>query len=969
MINVGIRQYGIDDALPDVFSQKTFGEIKLFMTDKEYDEFKNYYIGINYAYTNPLRVIDKKEFEAYKKKYTKLNEGEEVYLLKRNVEYFKNDFTEEEIDALREKLKIPAIVYAAFNEMLAISSVGFLSDNSFLSVLFAYFNGLNPKDNPDGFNEYKENQKGWTLSEYFDELKAMSERQNPDGEGVIYGNSERGLFMQIVSGAVNGKFSPKAGEIKKEDVVKALVDEFGIDENEASSFADTVLSAFSRIAPEITDYILELGNIDYKKFEYGRAGVDTRLLQINYIVQNGIFMLLYTVGSIAAAAVIIALSARVAANVARDLRRDVFSKVQTFSNAEFDKFSTASLITRTSNDVSQLQSLFFLMIKNTFYAIFVVGGGLYYLHKTLGINERLLLLIAAMIAVISVGVAAVYALVLPKFLAGQKLLDKLNLVTRERLSGVLVIRANDNEPREEGRYEDVNQKITNVNLFINRTMALLNPFMMLFLNALGVVIIYLTVDRNYLIDGSILPGSLLAFLQYTVQIIYAFMLIAGMFVFLPRAVVAMKRIWEILAAKPEVADPENPVDIYTGEPVNAGTELNTELKTNGGKSLNFETELNKDKDKSSNTELETNGGKSAAKEKRFDIRFQNVAFKYAGSGEYALKDVSFEAKSGKTTAIVGVTGSGKTTIVNLILRFYDPTEGAVFVNGIDIRRVRQEDLRKNIGFVSQQPRLFSGTVRENLAAGKEDADIADMDRAVLIAKAEDFIGAKEPKTAERSEIIQNEKEKGRNNVEIIPNGEKTVPNENGTDKYGAFVSRAGKNMSGGQKQRLAIARAVVRRPRLYVFDDSFSALDYLTEANLRAALSRETKENNAGVIVVTQRIASVLNADKIVMVDGGKIIGQGTHKELMRDCPPYGELARSQLPEEELLPLKNETDEFKKTLKNETDEFKKRLKNETDEFKKRLKNETSEFKKTLKNETDEFKKTLKKRNGRIQKNA
>jgi ATP-binding cassette subfamily B protein len=481
------------------------------------------------------------------------------------------------------------------------------------------------------------------------------------------------------------------------------------------------------------------------------------------------------------------------------------------------------------------------MIKNIFYALFIVGGGLYYLYKTLNADASLLLMIALTIVLISVGVAAVYVLVMPKFLIGQKLLDKINLVTRERLSGVLVIRANDNEPREEEKYEDINKKITKVNLFINRTMALLSPVMMLFLNLLGIGIVYLTVKRNYLVDGSILPGSLLAFLQYTVQIIYAFTLIAGMFVFLPRAVVAMKRIWEILDAKPTVADPENPTDI---DFIKCG-------------------DAEKYEDVNSVTD----------EKNRFDIKFENVSFKYSGADAYALEDVSFELKSGMTTAIVGVTGSGKTTLVNLILRFYDPTEGTVSVNGIDIRRVRQEDLRKHIGFVSQRPTLFSGTIRENLSAGKEDADTTDMDLAVSVAKADDFINDREFKGAY---------------------------GDGGSDKYDAVISRGGRNISGGQKQRLSIARAVVRKPRLYVLDDSFSALDYLTEANLRAELTREAKENNVGVIVVSQRIASVLNADNIIALAGGKIIGQGTHKELIRSCPLYGELARSQLPEEEL---------------------------------------------------------------------
>jgi ATP-binding cassette subfamily B protein len=558
-----------------------------------------------------------------------------------------------------------------------------------------------------------------------------------------------------------------------------------------------------------------------------------------------------------------------------------------------------------------------LMLRNTFYSLFIVIGGLYYLYVTLKIDISLMLLIALIIGIIAVGVAVVYIVVMPKFSAGQKFLDKINLVTRERLSGVLVIRANNNEPREEEKYEGVNRNITKVGLFIDRTIALLNPLMLLLLNILGIIIVYTVVDRNFLVDGSILPGTLLAFLQYAIQIIFAVMIVAGLFVFLPRAVVAMRRIAEILSEKPIVADPENPLDIdldgvnlgdinsqggYSEGDMNSEkqaldrlTDMNSQNGVNSEKqALDRLTDMNPQKGyseeekkrdllvvmlsaaknmraKNTNSVESDKDGKN-----KFDIKFENVSFKYSGADAYALKDVSFEAKSGKTTAIVGVTGSGKTTLVNLILRFYDPTEGAIFVNGVDIRRVRQADLRKHIGFVSQQPTLFSGTVGENLSAGNENASAADMDHAIAVAKADDFVNGRDFK------------------------GAYSYDGGNEPDKYDAVISREGKNISGGQKQRLSIARAVVRKPRLYVLDDSFSALDYLTEANLRAELTREAKENNVGVIVISQRIASVLNADDIIALDGGRIIGRGTHSELMKTCPQYGALARSQLPEDEL---------------------------------------------------------------------
>jgi ATP-binding cassette subfamily B protein len=836
MINVGLEQNGIESSVPEVFSQETYGEISLLFPDEIWigdaengvKGVRDYYIGIKEAYAR--KQLTRKEYGAYEKKYAKLNEGEEVYLLKKNIaDFYGGDFSDEDMSRLKEELKIPVIVYAAFNGMFGASSnisvLGFLEDNTLLSSIGAMIHGYNIGS--EEYGVYIESHKDYTMRQYFEEMK---EKSVPDENGVIiYDDGDKKLVNMLLKSLINGLdtsgYGGLADGVTFEQIVEQLT-EYGYSEDEARTYAGYITGGVAAgMSREITDYIIELGNIDYLKYEYERAGLDTRRLQIEYVLKNGAFMLLYTLGSILSVAAIVFLAARVSSAVSRDIRRDVFSKVLSFSNAEFDVFSASSLITRSSNDIDQFQSLFFLLIKNAFAAFFTVTGGILYLRYLLKINPYMLLIIVAMIAVIAVIMAIVYAFVMPKFVLGQKLLDKINLVMRERLGGIFVIRANGNEPHEEARYEKVNKKITVVNLFISRVSALLIPLFMLILNVWGALGIWLAVDREFLIDGSVLPGSLLAFLQYAVQIIYAFLLFAGTFVFLPRAVVAVRRIKEVLAVKPTIADAENAVEL---DPEDAN----------------------------------------------FDLSFENVSFKYGGAPDYALKDLSFTVKSGKMTAVVGATGSGKTTLINLILRLYDPTEGVIRIGGRDIRGLKQSVLRKNIGLVSQQPVLFSGTVGENLSAGKENASEEEMERAIAVAKADDFVSEKRAESGSAEGAAAN--------------------------KFDMPVSRGGKNLSGGQKQRLSIARAVVKKPKLYLFDDSFSALDYTTEANLRAELVEETRESRAGVVIISQRIASVLNADNIIVLDGGKIVGQGTHAELLRSSPEYLAIARSQLPVDEL---------------------------------------------------------------------
>ncbi|MDR3263523.1 MAG: ABC transporter ATP-binding protein [Clostridiales bacterium] len=849
MINIGIRQNGIDDWLPDVFSQKTFGEIKVFISDADYGELQNkYYVGINAAHSGGR--ISEKEYASLKKKYTAL-EASEVYILKTSLksDYYKGDLNDADIEYLRGVLKVPVIVYAVFNEMFPVSAVQFLQNKEFLAIFWAGFAigdfvMTDPGEGYPGYQDYLDAKAVYeaarndyvmanddkSLTDFFEMLLGYS--QTPPS-GIIsvpycvnagYGERDKKAFMEFVAAIISNDT-----QHDMDDATRALLREtlqnIGYPPDSVDSIIEMAIgTSFNGVDKEITDYIFEMGNAEYKVYEYQRAGADTHTIQINYVIENGLFMLLYTLISIVSVIFIVKLAAAAAAGIARDLRRDLFNKVQSFSNAEFDKFSTASLITRTTNDVNQVYTLGFLLIKNVIYAPLVVGGGLYYVSSALGINARMLYIIFIAIGVLAVGSAALFFVVVPKFNIMQKLLDRMNLVARERLGGIFVVKANDNESYEEERYEEVNRKIAKVNLFVNRILAIIAPFMILFMNILGVVVIWYTIYRDLLITGAILPGSLLAFIQYIVQIISAFIIVALIFIFLPRAAVAMKRIAEVLAVKPSVADPEKPV------PLGAD---------------------------------------------KFDLRFENVGFKYGAEDNEVLKDISFDVKAGEVTAVVGATGSGKTTLINLLLRFYDPTEGVIYAGDTDIRLVAQEEYRKRIGYVPQQPVLFSGTIRENFLAADENASTADMDGAIEIARAEDFVNDREFKGVYDSGV--------------------TDP-----DKYDAVLSSAGKNLSGGQKQRLSIARAVVRKPDIYIFDDSFSALDYVTEASLRAELIRETKKRGTGVLIVSQRIASVLNADSIVVLGGGRVIGRGNHKQLMKDCTEYREIAASQLPKEEL---------------------------------------------------------------------
>jgi len=542
------------------------------------------------------------------------------------------------------------------------------------------------------------------------------------------------------------------------------------------------------------------------KTEYSALGMDTGKLQSNYIIHTGILMLALSLLSAACTLAVAFLSARTAAGLARDLRRYVFRKVESFSNAELDKFSTASLITRSTNDITQIQMVVIMVVRMVFYAPIMGVGGVI---RAVGKSSSMWWIIALAVVVLLGLVSIVFSLTLPKFRIIQTLIDRLNLVMRENLSGMMVIRAFNRQNFELERFDRANKDVTGTMLYVNRVMVFMMPAMMLIMNGLSLVIIW--VGAHQVAQSSMQVGDMMAFLQYAMQIVMAFLMLSFMFIILPRASVSAGRIVDVLETEPAIQDPKD--------------------------------------------------ARRFAEQFKGTIEFHNVAFRYPGAEENALHDIDFTAWPGQTTAFIGATGSGKSTLVNLIPRFYDVTGGSICVDGVDIRSVTQHDLRDKIGYVAQKGMLFSGTIESNLRYADDRASDDVLAEAADIAQAAEFISAKpEGMTAE--------------------------------------IAQGGANVSGGQKQRLSIARALVKKPPIYIFDDSFSALDFRTDAALRKALKEHT--GSSALLIVTQRVSTVKNADQIIVLDEGKIVGKGTHRELMENCPTYGEIALSQLSKEEL---------------------------------------------------------------------
>jgi ATP-binding cassette subfamily B multidrug efflux pump len=702
IVNVGIQQGGIENAVPNALRVSQMGRITIFMSaDEKAQVLKNY------------TLVDKSstDYDKYEKDYPTL-EKEPIYVLN------KIDKTEVE--------KLNPVMGKAFLTVTGVETMKSSAKDGFID-----FNGTKIPASTD-------------LYAMFARLPAVQRAKISEDSNKKFTTMGDKMIIQAASGSV--------------------------------------------------------------KAEYSALGSNTDRIQSNYIFLAGAYMLLLSLLSAAATVIVGFLAARIAAGVSRNLRKGVFSNVESFSNIEFDKFSTASLITRTTNDITQVQMLIIMGIRMIIYApILGVGGIIKVANKTTSMSWIIALAVVVLLGLI----ATVFAIALPKFKAIQKLIDKLNLVTRESLSGMMVIRAFNTEKFEEGRFDKANKDLTRTNLFVNRVMVTMMPIMMFIMNGIMVLIVWVGAHR--IADSSMQVGDMMAFMQYAMQIIMAFLMMSMMFIMVPRAQVSAQRISEVLAVDSSIIDPKNPKHF--------------DKKVSG------------------------------------TIEFKNVSFKYPGAEEDILKNITFKAEPGQTTAIIGSTGSGKTTLINLIPRFYDVTKGQILIDELDIRDLTQHELRDQIGYIPQKGSLFKGTIESNLRYADENATDEDLKIAAETAQAMEFINDS-------------------------PEG------------FGAEISQGGSNVSGGQKQRLSIARAFVKKPQIYIFDDSFSALDFKTDAALRKALKKQTSSST--VLIVAQRISTIINAEQIIVLDEGKIVGVGTHKELMGNCETYQEIALSQLSKEEL---------------------------------------------------------------------
>ncbi|MFY9427354.1 MAG: ABC transporter ATP-binding protein [Caldicoprobacterales bacterium] len=703
IVNVGIQQNGIENAVPEVIRQEQLEKIKLLLSQE----------GMNLV-NRSYKLIDRdslseKEYSKYLNKYPLLGR-ENLYVLNKPS---KKDI--KELDSVLAK---------------AILIVWGIEQGDAEQGLSKHFEGL-----PEGI-------------EPFEALKNLPNEQL--------------------------------------ETIKAKIDEqFG----------------------KMPESLITQSAINFIKMEYEIIGVNIQRNQSNYILYIGGIMLLIALLSMAASIFVGFLSARVSSALGRNLREKVFRKVISFSNVEFDDFSTASLITRSTNDIQQVQMFIVMLLRMVFYAPILGIGGVI---RALETNTSMAWIVAVGVLAVLTLVTVLFSIATPKFKEVQKLVDRVNLVMREALSGIMVIRAFNTQKLEESKFQKANKDLTKTNLFVARLMTIMMPAMMFIMN--GVMLLIIWVGAHQIDDGSIQVGDMMAFMQYAIQIIMSFLMISMVSIMLPRASVSAQRVAEVLDKDVAIKDPDKAVQ--------------------------------------------------GRKDFRGLIEFKNVSFKYPGAEEYVIKNISFTAKPGEITAFIGSTGSGKSTIVNLIPRFYDVTDGQILIDGVDIRDIKLHDLRERIGYVPQKGVLFTGTIESNLKYGKNaGATDQNVEKAVEIAQAKEFI---------------DEKEKG-----IL-----------------SEISQGGTNVSGGQKQRLSIARALTKKPQIFIFDDSFSALDFKTDTALRKALAKEIRDRT--VLIVAQRISTIMNAENIIVLDEGRIVGMGTHKELLKSCEVYRQITLSQLSEEEL---------------------------------------------------------------------
>lgn len=702
IVNVGIQQGGIEDAIPEAISKEAFDNVSLFMSGEERQQVLSYYDLIN---------KDSATYEENLKKYPLL-ESKDVYVLK-----------SEEIEDRQ-----------ALNLLFGKALMAYSGIKNGMTGAAGTFSP------PDGFNI-------------------------PEGANVF-------LLLRLM---------PEAQRLEMLSQVDSMVEVMG------------------------ENIVNQSGALSVKEI-YEELGVDTEKLQSGYVLRTGLVMVLVTLLSALSTIMVAFIASKIAAASARLMRRDVFEKVENFSNSEFSRFSTASLITRTTNDITQIQLVIVLIIRMAFYApIIGVGGVMRALEKSTSMSWIIALAVIIMLGLVGI----VFVIALPKFKKMQKLIDRLNLVTREHLSGLMVVRAFNTQKFEEERFDSANKDFTRTNLFVNRVMVVMMPAMMFVMN--GTMLLIVWVGAHQIEASTMQVGDMMAYIQYAMLIIFAFLMLTMMFIMIPRASVSAGRVSEILEVDPQIKDPKNP--------------------------------------------------KKFGSDFKGTVEFKNVCYRFPGAEKNILNDISFTALPGQTTAIIGSTGSGKSTLLNMIPRFYDVCGGQVLVDGIDIREVNQHELREKIGYVPQKGVLFSGTIESNLRYANETASEEEIERAVEIAQADEFITARE-------------------------------------EGYDAAISQGGANVSGGQKQRLSIARALLKKPKILLFDDSFSALDFKTDAALRRRLKQETGDST--MIIVGQRIATIKNADQILVLDEGNLVGIGKHRELMKSCQIYREIAQSQLSEAEL---------------------------------------------------------------------
>lgn len=659
-------------------------------------------------------------------------------------------------------------------------------------------------------------------SESFDydgEVLTLKDSVKSDNEKLDALTEEMKLPMMLTAGFENGSDTTKQmeGQLKEQmsqvpGIEKMSVfDIFGMmDDTQRAAIVDKITEQMDKMP----DSILDQAVISYVKSTYEQIGLDTGHMSTVYILKTGAKMLGLAALGMAASILACLMASRVGAKVGRGLRRDTFRKVIGFSNAEFDKFSTASLITRSTNDIQQIQFLTVMILRIVLYAPVMAIGGILKVSKT---NVDMFWIIGLAVLLIVMVVAVLFIVVMPKFKIVQNMVDKLNLVSREILTGLPVIRAFHTEKHEEERFDKANKDLTKRNLFVNRAMTFMMPTMMLVMNGITVLIVW--VGGHSINDGAMQVGDMMAFIQYAMQIIMSFLMICMISVMLPRAAVSAERVDEVLKSETKIHDPKEP--------------------------------------------------KTLPKNGKGEVAFEHVSFHYPGAEEDVLHDITFTAKPGETTAFIGSTGCGKSTLVNLIPRFYDATEGKITIDGQDVRDLTQHELREKLGYVPQKGVLFSGNIASNIMFGNPAGSEQEMTEAAQIAQAVEFIDTK-------------------------------------PERYKSPISQGGANVSGGQKQRLSIARAIAKHPDVYIFDDSFSALDYKTDTVLRSALKEKTTDSV--VLIVAQRISTILHAEQIIVLDDGKIVGKGTHEELLKTCDAYYQIAASQLSESELKEAMKEED-------------------------------------------------------------